>query len=82
MKVHDLGDAPPELVFDVELPDYPGRIERVIAVEVEAFDWNCSQHITPRFTADEVRAAVEPLRERIAALEAELAPFRSRGVGG
>ncbi len=82
MKVHDLGDAPPELVFDVELPDYPGRIERVIAVEVEAFDWNCPQHITPRFTADEVRAAVAPLRERIAALEAELAPFRSRGVGG
>lgn len=82
MKVHDLGDAPPELVFDVELPDYPGRIERVIAVEVEAFDWNCSQHITPRFTADEVRAAVQPLRARIAALEAELAPFRSRGVGG
>ena len=82
MKVHDLGDAPPELVFDVELPDYPGRIERVIAVAVEAFDWNCPQHITPRFTADEVRAAVAPLRERIAALEAELAPFRSREVGG
>ncbi len=82
MKVYDLGDAPPELVFDVELPDYPARIERVIAVEVEAFDWNCPQHITPRFTEDEVRAAVQPLRERIAALEAALAAFRSAGVGG
>jgi predicted pyridoxine 5'-phosphate oxidase superfamily flavin-nucleotide-binding protein len=93
MKVHDLGDAPPELVFEVELPDYPARIERVIAIEVEAFDWNCPQHITPRFTEAEVRAAVQPLRGRIAALEAELArarnaapagrvPSRSRGVGG
>ena len=82
MKVYDLGDAPPELVFEVELPGYRARIERVIAIEVEAFDWNCPQHITPRFTADEVGAATQALRERIAALEAELAPFRSRGVGG
>jgi predicted pyridoxine 5'-phosphate oxidase superfamily flavin-nucleotide-binding protein len=51
MQVHDLGDAPPELVFEVELPGYPARIERVIAIEVAAFDWNCPQHITPRFTA-------------------------------
>ncbi|HLB14790.1 MAG TPA: pyridoxamine 5'-phosphate oxidase family protein [Burkholderiales bacterium] len=93
MRVYDLGDAPPELVFEVELPDYRARIERVIAIEVEAFDWNCPQHITPRFTEEEVRAAAQPLRERIAALEAELArardaalagrvPFRSRAGGG
>jgi predicted pyridoxine 5'-phosphate oxidase superfamily flavin-nucleotide-binding protein len=56
MQVYDLGDAPPELVFDVELPDYPARIERVMAIEVAAFDWNCPQHITPRFTAEEVQA--------------------------
>jgi hypothetical protein len=80
-------------VFEVELPDYRARIERVAVIEVAAFDWNCPQHITPRFTEDEVRAAVQPLRERIAALEAELAgardaalagraPFRSRATGG
>jgi predicted pyridoxine 5'-phosphate oxidase superfamily flavin-nucleotide-binding protein len=82
LAVHDLADAPPELVFDVELPDYPARIERVIVVAVEAFDWNCPQHITPRFTEGEVRAAVQPLHKRIAELEAALAPFRARGVGG
>lgn len=93
MRVYDLGDAPPELVFDVELPGYSASIERVIAIEVEAFDWNCSQHITPRFTAADVRSALQPLQERIAALEAELArasagaargraPFRPRGLGG
>lgn len=82
LKVYDIGDAPPELVFAVELPDYPARMERVFAIEVEAFDWNCSQHITPRFTEEEVRAAVAPLRERIATLEAELARARGRMPSG
>ena len=56
LQVHDLGDAPPELVFEVELPGYRARIERVIVIRVEAFDWNCPQHITPRFTAAELAA--------------------------
>jgi len=82
LKVYDIGDAPPDLVFEVELPGYPGRVERVMIVEVEAFDWNCSQHITPRFTEAEVRAAVQPLRERIAALEAEVARVRAGAASG
>jgi predicted pyridoxine 5'-phosphate oxidase superfamily flavin-nucleotide-binding protein len=43
-------------VFEVELPGYPARIERVAIIEVAAFDWNCPQHITPRFTAAELAA--------------------------
>jgi predicted pyridoxine 5'-phosphate oxidase superfamily flavin-nucleotide-binding protein len=31
-----------------ELPGYPARVERVAVFDVEAFDWNCPQHITPR----------------------------------
>lgn len=49
-----------------------GRIERVFVIDVTGFDWNCSQHITPRFTAGEVAEATEPLRERIRELEARL----------
>lgn len=52
--------------------------ERAIVVTVEAFDWNCPQHITPRFTAAEVGEAVAPLHARIATLEAELAALRAR----
>jgi predicted pyridoxine 5'-phosphate oxidase superfamily flavin-nucleotide-binding protein len=78
MRMFDLGEAPPELVFEVELPDYRARIERVAVIEVEAFDWNCPQHITPRFTASKVRASIQPLHDRIAALEAELATARAR----
>jgi predicted pyridoxine 5'-phosphate oxidase superfamily flavin-nucleotide-binding protein len=59
------------------LPDYRARIERGIVITVEAFDWNCSQHITPRFTLEEVASAVAPLRARIAELEAEMARLKS-----
>ena len=50
-----------------------GRIEGVMRVEVVAFDWNCPKYITPRYTADEVRAATQPLHDRIAELERRLA---------
>jgi hypothetical protein len=42
-------------------------------VTVEAFDWNCPQHITPRFTLAEIESTVAPLRARIAELESQLA---------
>ncbi len=50
-----------------------GRSEGLVIVDVVAFDWNCPKHITPRFTEAEVIAATEPLRQRIAELEAQLA---------
>jgi predicted pyridoxine 5'-phosphate oxidase superfamily flavin-nucleotide-binding protein len=68
----DVAQADPALVTAVELPDYSARVERVAIVDVEGFDWNCPQHITQRFTLEQVEAASRPLRERIAALEAEL----------
>jgi uncharacterized protein len=40
--------------------------------DVEGFDWNCPQHITPRYTAEEIEAAVAPLKARIAELESRL----------
>lgn len=57
----------------LELPDYRARVERGVLITVEGFDWNCPQHITERFSLDEVRAITAPLAARIADLEAELA---------
>ena len=54
----------------LEVAGYRAKVERGLVVAVEAFDWNCPQHITPRFTEAEVAAAVAPLRARIAELEA------------
>ena len=39
------------------VPDYRGRVERGLVIAVEGFDWNCPQHITPRFTHEELQAA-------------------------
>lgn len=57
----------------LEMPDYRARVERGILITVEAFDWNCPQHITERHTLDEIQTMTEPLAARIAELEAELA---------
>ena len=72
----DVADADPQLVARVELPDYRARIERVAVIDVEAFDWNCPQHITQRFTHAEIAAASSVLRERVTQLEAEVTSLR------
>ena len=44
----------PELAEQVILPDYEAKVERIIVFKVQAFDWNCPQHITPRYTQEEI----------------------------
>lgn len=51
----------PDIIAAVEDTAYRARIERAIVISVEAFDWNCPQHITPRFSEDEIRAQIEPI---------------------
>ncbi len=63
-------DQDPELLACLENPNYRGRIERAVVMTIEAVDWNCPQHITPRFTEAEIEEAVQPLRDRILELEA------------
>jgi hypothetical protein len=73
IRFEDASRVDPEILKAAQMPGYRGRVERVAVIEVEAFDWNCPQHITPRFTEAEVRSAVQPLLDRIAELEAKLA---------
>lgn len=56
--------------------DYGGRPERAIVFTVEAWDLNCSQHITQRFSEVEIAPAIMALKQRIAELEAEVARLR------
>lgn len=64
----------------LEVPNYRARVERGILITVEGFDWNCPQHITERFTMEEVRTMTAPLMERVTELEAELARLRAGAV--
>ncbi len=60
------------------LPGYNGKVERAMLFHLEAFDWNCAQHITPRFTDAEITAAIAPLRSHVASLESENESLRAK----
>ena len=68
----DVAEADPALVRQVDLPGYRARVERVALIDVVAFDWNCPQHITQRFTREQIDEARQPLLDRIAELEKQL----------
>lgn len=71
-------DADQELTELVSDPTYKGRAERIFRFRLEAFDWNCPQHIIPRYTEQQVEQAVAPLREQLQRLETENATLRAR----
>ncbi len=60
----------PDLIAKLRLPGYRAKLERGIIITVEAFDWNCPQHITPRYTEKEVQQLVAPMMEENARLRA------------
>ena len=68
----------PTLVGTFADPAYDAVVERVVLVTVEAFDWNCPQHITERFTVKELETYLAPLRGQLAALHAENAQLREK----
>ena len=78
MTLTDVADADEALVTALRPYPYRAAMERIAVITVEAFDWNCSQHITPRYTETQLRSVVEPLQARVAELEAQLAELRRR----
>lgn len=42
-----------EDIAAVEMADYVAQVERIITIDVVAFDWNCPQYITQRYTEAE-----------------------------
>lgn len=65
------GTSAREWIERVREPGYKAPIERVFAVRIEAFDWNCPQYITPRFTAEQIQEALAPFDRRLKDLEQE-----------
>lgn len=71
-------DADPALTALLTVPGYQATHERILLLHLVTFDRNCPQHIATRFTEVEIAAALKPLRERVAALEADNAELRDR----
>jgi len=73
--VHENED--PELIAQLEVPSYRARVERGIVIQVEAYDWNCPQHITPRYSEAEIDNLIAPLVSENRALKSQAAATAS-----
>ncbi|MGN7872372.1 2Fe-2S iron-sulfur cluster-binding protein [Roseateles sp. 22389] len=68
------GDAAIAAVSD---PSYGATVERAFLIRIEGWDWNCPQHITPRFTEAEVASLTAPLRAQVQKLKAQLSDAKA-----
>lgn len=76
-RIAELGEEP-DLFNRLDPADYSHRPERMMVLTVNAYDWNCPQHITPRYTAEEIADATTEREQYIRQLEMEIAKFRQR----
>lgn len=74
----DVSEADAELVRKVSPTGYPAQVERIAIIDVAAFDWNCPQHITQRYSRQQVEVMIDSLRAQIANLEQKLEETRGR----
>jgi uncharacterized protein len=77
IEIVEAKDAP-ELIARLQDPSYEAQVERAMVLHLEAFDWNCPQHITQRFTIEEIRELNAPLYEHVAKLEAEIERLKNK----
>lgn len=80
-EVLDASDNP-ELIEKLRAAEYKAKIERTVILHVKAFNWNCPQHITPRYTLEEVKKIVQPLNDYVEKLEREIEELKSKNDKG
>ncbi len=68
----------PELYELLDLAAYKYKPERMLILNIEAYDWNCPQHIIPKYTISEIEAALTPQQNYIAKLEQEIKALKSQ----
>ncbi len=56
----------------LDLSDYKFKPERMMVLDIEAYDWNCPQHITPRYTLEDIESAFAGQQNQITKLQAEV----------
>lgn len=68
----------PALIATFSDPSYDAVVERAVLITVEAYDWNCPQHITVRFSAADLEPHFAPLDKELQSLRRENAQLRDR----
>lgn len=74
----ELRDGDGALQEQLSTPGYRAKVERAFVLHLEAFDWNCAQHINTRWSETELEHALAPVRERLARLEHENTMLRAQ----
>lgn len=67
-----------QMFNELDLKDYKFRPERMMVFHIEAYDWNCPRHITPRYTLEQINKAYEPQQEYIEKLEQEIKELKGK----
>jgi predicted pyridoxine 5'-phosphate oxidase superfamily flavin-nucleotide-binding protein len=71
-------DDDPALSAALTLPGYKAKVERALIFHLEAFDWNCPQHITPRYTKEELQPVFDSMESQLRQLQSENRQLRSQ----
>jgi predicted pyridoxine 5'-phosphate oxidase superfamily flavin-nucleotide-binding protein len=71
------GEQAREWMERLREPGYKATVERAFVIRIEAFDWNCPQHITRRYTVDQIQEAMADSERRIEELELENKQLRA-----
>jgi uncharacterized protein len=72
------GEKAKEWLPKVRDPEYRAVTERVYVIRIEAFDWNCQQHIIPRYIEEEIRDVLEPIEKQMQKLQIENEELRQK----
>jgi len=67
-----------DLADRLTLDEYNYKPERIILYHIKAFDWNCPQHIMPRYTEKDILEVISKERSYIEALESENEQLKSK----
>ncbi len=67
----------PAMIERLHDSSYRARPERAVVITIDAFDWNCPQHISQRFTLEELEDTLAPIHEELASLRAENARLKA-----
>jgi len=78
VEIHEDDATARELLETLRMSEEKTPAERAVLIRVEAFDWNCQQHITPRYTQEQLSEILEPIRRRLDELEKENARLRGQ----
>ncbi len=75
--IHEGTPEAAQWITKLRAPQETTPAERAITIHIEAFDWNCQQHITARYSEEELADILAPMRRRLETLEAENAALRN-----